>query len=57
MLQGQKSMYQPGGSGLLQKDIVCESANMKVSSYEVRISNVLFEGTNGQHIFSKVFDN
>ena len=37
--------------------IVCESANMKVCPYQVMISNVLFEETNEQHVFSKVFYN
>ena len=37
--------------------VVRESANMKVSSYQVMISNVLYEETNEQHIFSKVFYN
>ena len=37
--------------------IVCESANVKVCQYQVMISNDLFEETNEQHIFSKVFYN
>ena len=34
-----------------------ESANIKVCPYQVTISNGLFEGTNEQCIFSKVFYN
>ena len=37
--------------------IFCESANIKVCPYQVKISNGLFEGTNEQCIFSKVFFN
>ena len=37
--------------------IVRESANVKVCPYQVMISNGLFEETNEQHIFSKVFYN
>ena len=37
--------------------IVRESANAKVCLYQVMISNGLFEETNEQHIFSKVFYN
>ena len=37
--------------------IVCESANVKVCHYQVTISNVLFEETNEQGIFCKVFYN
>ena len=37
--------------------IFCESANIKVCPYQVMISNGLFEGTNEQCIFSKVFYN
>ena len=35
--------------------IVCENANVKVSQYQVMISNGLFEETNEQRIFSKYF--
>ena len=37
--------------------IVCESANIKVCWYQVMMSNGLFEKTNEQHMFSKVFCN
>ena len=37
--------------------IVCESVNIKVCQYQVMISNGLFEETNEQRIFSKVFCN
>ena len=37
--------------------IVRESANVKVCQYQVMISNGLFEETNEQRIFSKVFYN
>ena len=37
--------------------IVRESANVKVCQYQVIISNILFEETNEQRIFSKVFCN
>ena len=37
--------------------IVCESANIKVCLYQVMISNGLFEETNEQHIFARVFYN
>ena len=37
--------------------IVHESANIKVCPYRVMISNVLFEETNEQRIFSKAFYN
>ena len=37
--------------------IVHESANIKVCPYQVMISNVLFEETNEQRIFSKAFYN
>ena len=37
--------------------IFCESANIKVCPYQVMISNGLFEGTNAQCIFSKLFYN
>ena len=36
--------------------IVRESVNVKVCQYQVMISNGLFEETNEQHIFSKVFN-
>ena len=39
------------------KYIVCENAKIKVCQYQVMISNGLFEETNEQHIFSKVFFN
>ena len=39
------------------KHIVRESANIKICQYQVMISNGLFEETNEQHIFSKVFFN
>ena len=41
----------------LNRYIVCGSVNKKLYPYQVTISNVLFEETNGQHIFSKVFYN
>ena len=41
----------------LNRYIVCESANIKVCPYQVMVSNGLFEATNEQHIFSKVFYN
>ena len=41
----------------LNRYFVCESANVKVGQYQVMISNGLFEETNEQHIFSKVFYN
>ena len=41
----------------LNRYIVCESVNIKVCQYQVMISNGLFEETNEQHIFSKVFYN
>ena len=37
--------------------IVLESANVKLCSYQVIITNILFEETNEQRIFSKVFYN
>ena len=37
--------------------IVCESANIKVCQYEIVIINGLFEETNEQCIFSKLFYN
>ena len=37
--------------------IACESTNIKVCLYQVMISNGLFEETNEQRIFSKVFYN
>ena len=37
--------------------IVHESANIKVCPTQVMISNILFEETNEQHIFSEVFYN
>ena len=37
--------------------IVRESANVKVCQYQVMISNGLFEETNEQRFFSKVFYN
>ena len=37
--------------------IVRESTNMKVCPCQAGISNVLFEETNEQHIFSEVFYN
>ena len=37
--------------------IICESANVKLCSYQVMISDGLFEETNVQHIFSKVLYN
>ena len=39
----------------LNRYIAHESANVKVCQYQVMISNVLFEETNEQHTFSKVF--
>ena len=41
----------------LNRYIVCESANVKVCQYHVMIRDGLFEETNQQHIFSKVFCN
>ena len=41
----------------LKKYIVRESANVKECQYQVMISNGLFEETNDQHIFYKVFYN
>ena len=38
----------------LNRCIACESKNVKVCQYQV-ISNGLFEETNEQYIFSKVF--
>ena len=40
----------------LNRYIVHESVNVKVFQYQVMISNGLFEQTNEQHIFSKVFN-
>ena len=37
--------------------IVCESVNIKLCQCQVTISNVFFEETNEQHIFSKGFYN
>ena len=37
--------------------IVRESANVKVSPYQVMISNSLFEEANEQRVFSEVFYN
>ena len=37
--------------------IVCASANVKLYPYQTMISNGLFEETNEQRIFSKVFCN
>ena len=39
----------------LNRYIVSESANVKVSQYQVMINNGLFEETKEQHIFSKAF--
>ena len=39
------------------RDIICEKASAKVCQHQVIISNGLFEETNKQHIFSKVFHN
>ena len=41
----------------LNRYIIGETANIKVCLYQVMISNSLFEETNKQHIFSKVFYN
>ena len=35
--------------------LVCKSANVKVCQDQVMITNGLFEETNDEHIFSKVF--
>ena len=40
----------------LNRYIVHESVNVKVFQYQVMISNGLFEQTDEQHIFSKVFN-
>ena len=37
--------------------IVCEQADVKLCPYQAIISNGLFQETNDQHIFSKVFYN
>ena len=39
----------------LNSSIICESVNIKVCSYQVMISNGLFEETNEQRIFLKYF--
>ena len=41
----------------LNRCIVYEKVNVKVSQYQVMKSNGLFEETTKQHIFSKVFCN
>ena len=41
----------------LNRYIVCGSANIKVCPNQVMISNGLFEETNEQHIFSKLYYN
>ena len=45
------------GDICLLLNFVCESVNIKVCQYQVMIENGLFEETNEQHIFSKVFYN
>ena len=41
----------------LNRYIVCESVNIEVCWYQIMITNSLFEETNEQSIFSKVFYN
>ena len=58
-----KSYYATAGVDVLgkrfslasNKYIVCESANVKVSQYQVVISNGIFEEITEQQIFSKYF--
>ena len=54
-MQCQESINWPGDSGWLQTYIVRENANVKLCQYQIMISNGLFEETNEQRIFSKVF--
>ena len=55
-LQDQESMYLARSFRLAwNRYIVCESAYMKVCPYQVMIRNGLFEETNEQCIFSKLF--